>query len=134
MIPTTSPFMLKSGPPELPGLMEASVWMKLSYGPAPMTRPLALTIPVVTVWLSPKGLPMARTQSPTLDLVGVAQLRRRKVLLGLDLQHRQIRFRIAADDLGLVLLFVPHRDSHFFGPVHHVVIGQNVAVRADDHP
>ena len=25
LIPTTSPFMLKSGPPELPGLIEASV-------------------------------------------------------------------------------------------------------------
>jgi hypothetical protein len=27
LMPTTSPFMLKSGPPELPLLMEASVWM-----------------------------------------------------------------------------------------------------------
>src|SRR5581483_1379256 len=38
--------------------------MKLSYGP-PMTRPLALTMPAVTVLLSPKGLPIAMTQSPT---------------------------------------------------------------------
>ena len=27
LMPITSPFMLKSGPPELPLLMEASVWM-----------------------------------------------------------------------------------------------------------
>ncbi|MNH42339.1 hypothetical protein D3C78_1627810 [compost metagenome] len=27
LIPTTSPFMLNSGPPELPGLMATSVWM-----------------------------------------------------------------------------------------------------------
>ncbi|MNY57773.1 hypothetical protein D3C86_1940330 [compost metagenome] len=30
LMPMTSPFMLKSGPPELPGLIAASVWMKLS--------------------------------------------------------------------------------------------------------
>ncbi len=30
LMPTTSPCMLKSGPPELPRLMAASVWMKLS--------------------------------------------------------------------------------------------------------
>ena len=30
LMPTTSPSMLNSGPPELPRLMAASVWMKLS--------------------------------------------------------------------------------------------------------
>ena len=30
LMPTTSPFMLNSGPPELPLLIEASVWMKSS--------------------------------------------------------------------------------------------------------
>jgi len=30
LMPTTSPAMLKSGPPLFPGLMEASVWIKLS--------------------------------------------------------------------------------------------------------
>ena len=30
LIPTISPFLLISGPPEFPGLIEASVWMKLS--------------------------------------------------------------------------------------------------------
>ncbi len=29
LMPTISPRMLNSGPPELPGLMLASVWMKL---------------------------------------------------------------------------------------------------------
>ena len=27
LIPMSSPFMLKSGPPELPGLIAASVWI-----------------------------------------------------------------------------------------------------------
>ena len=65
LIPTTAPRLSMSGPPELPGLMDASVWMKSSYGPLPMNRSLALTMPVVTVWSSPKGLPMAMTGSPT---------------------------------------------------------------------
>ena len=30
LMPTTSPAMLNSGPPELPRLMAASVWMKSS--------------------------------------------------------------------------------------------------------
>ena len=30
LMPTTSPSMSNSGPPELPRLMDASVWMKLS--------------------------------------------------------------------------------------------------------
>jgi len=64
LMPTTSPRSPKSGPPEFPGLIAASVWRKSSYGPA-MTRPLALMIPAVTVPSRPKGLPMATTQSPT---------------------------------------------------------------------
>ena len=65
LIPTASPLMLSRGPPLLPRLIEASVWMKLSYGPSPMKRPLALTIPEVTVWFKPNGLPIAMTGSPT---------------------------------------------------------------------
>ena len=30
LMPMTSPRRFKSGPPELPGLIEASVWMKFS--------------------------------------------------------------------------------------------------------
>jgi hypothetical protein len=65
LMPTTSPAMLTSGPPEFPGLMAASVWRKSSNGPCPRTRPFALMIPAVTVWVKPKGLPIATTQSPT---------------------------------------------------------------------
>jgi len=47
---------------ELPGLIEASVWMKSSY---PSTdsplRPSALTMPEGHVWPMPNGLPIAIT-------------------------------------------------------------------------
>src|SRR6059058_389019 len=66
LIPTTRPSWSTSGPPELPGLIDASVWMKSSYGPAPRNLPLALTMPAVAVCVSPNGFPIATTQSPTL--------------------------------------------------------------------
>src|SRR5207248_2724351 len=57
--------MSKSGPPELPRLMGASVWIKSSYGPAAMSRLRAETMPAVTELPSPNGSPIAMTQSPT---------------------------------------------------------------------
>ena len=57
--------MLNSGPPELPRLIAASVWMKSSYGPWRISRPRAETMPAVTVPPRPNGLPIATTQSPT---------------------------------------------------------------------
>jgi len=69
LMPMASPFMLISGPPELPMLMAASVCRKSSYWARPSWRPLAEMIPEVTVrsWL--KGLPMASTHSPTSTLL-----------------------------------------------------------------
>ncbi|MNT39669.1 hypothetical protein D3C72_1759370 [compost metagenome] len=66
LMPTSSPFRFTSAPPELPGLMAASVWMKFSNWLMPSwLRPSAETMPLVTVWPTPKGLPMASTWSPT---------------------------------------------------------------------
>src|SRR4051794_35281413 len=67
LIPISRPSSVTSVPPELPGLIDASVWMKSSY-PAPAStpvRPSAETMPEVTVWPRPKGLPTASTKSPT---------------------------------------------------------------------
>ena len=62
LMPTSSPRRLTSAPPELPGLIDASVWIKSSYpfGFKP-DRPSPLIIPEVTVCSSPNGLPMAMT-------------------------------------------------------------------------
>ena len=46
--------------------MAASVWMKFSNTLMPRPeRPSAETMPEVTVWPKPKGLPIASTMSPT---------------------------------------------------------------------
>ena len=68
LIPTSSPCVLTSAPPEFPALMAASVCMKLSTPLAPNERAFAEMIPAVTVLFRPKGLPTAMTHSPTLTL------------------------------------------------------------------
>jgi hypothetical protein len=67
LMPTSSPVVLTSAPPELPWLMGASVCRKSSKLPSerPVRRPLAEMMPAVTVWPTPKGFPTASTTSPT---------------------------------------------------------------------
>ena len=69
LIPITSPFELMSGPPEFPGFIAASVWMRsslLSENPKLLiSRCRLLTIPNVTVFSKPYGVPRAIAQSPT---------------------------------------------------------------------
>ncbi len=58
LTPITRPRESSSGPPELPGLIGASVWMTLSieklFG-AWIVRPRPETIPAVAVRSSPSG-------------------------------------------------------------------------------
>src|ERR1700733_2931552 len=66
--PITWPAALPSGPPELPGLIGASVWIAfgiVNWLGALIVRPTALMMPAVTVFGRPKGLPIAITLSPT---------------------------------------------------------------------
>ena len=72
LIPMTSEFMSMSGPPELPWLIAASVWIPsitVSVSePSPDSgtgRFSALMMPTVTVLRSPRGAPAATTCSPT---------------------------------------------------------------------
>ncbi len=68
LMPMTRPRLSSSGPPLLPGLSAASVWMTLSTRWPVMLRklrPRALTTPAVTVESKPNGLPMATTSCPT---------------------------------------------------------------------
>ena len=66
-------------------------------------------MPEVTVWPSPNGLPIASTKSPTCSRsespIGTAVR-----LLGRDLQHRDIGFGVAADQLGRETPVVLGRD------------------------
>ena len=66
LMPIRRPSSPISAPPLLPGLIDASVWMKSSKRSMPSPeRPSAETMPEVTVWPSPNGLPIAIEKSPT---------------------------------------------------------------------
>ena len=76
LMPMTWPPESSSGPPELPGLMAASVWIRLFScseldvieSPATIWRPRPEITPVVTVFSnSPSGLPMAIASCPGLS-------------------------------------------------------------------
>jgi hypothetical protein len=73
LMPITSPRMLSSGPPELPGFTATSVWMNGTasrFGsPERFSRLFAEMMPAVTVLAKPKGEPMATTHSPTRSLL-----------------------------------------------------------------
>ena len=105
LMPITSPRMFTSGPPELPGLMAASVCKKSSYGPAPICRALALTMPEVTVACSPNGEPTARTQSPTCTSLESPSGRNGNFLpVGLQPQHRQVSLLVETHHVALCLV------------------------------
>jgi hypothetical protein len=62
LTPMTLPSASSSGPPELPGLSAASVWMApeiVAPSGACRSRFSAETMPVVKVWSRPYGLPIA---------------------------------------------------------------------------
>src|SRR5262249_40437831 len=68
LTPITRPLTSNSGPPELPWLIAASVWIAPSIGVLSgdvISRFSALTIPLVTVVARPNGEPTATTSSPT---------------------------------------------------------------------
>ena len=68
VMPITLPLAFSSGPPLLPWLMAASVWIAPEIGRPlgdVMVRLSALTMPDVTVLVRPNGSPIATTPSPT---------------------------------------------------------------------
>ena len=81
LIPMTSPAPLTSAPPELPGLIAASVWsasMTVASScvePVATARSVALMIPSVTVFDRPSGAPIATATSPTCTLSESAKWR-----------------------------------------------------------
>ena len=62
--PTSSPSAFTSGPPLLPGLTAASVWIQTMELPGSACCATALTTPIDTEFRSASGLPKANTSSP----------------------------------------------------------------------
>ena len=131
-MPTSAPVVSMSAPPELPKLMAASVWMKSSKVAMPScSRPVALTMPCVTVCESPIGSPIASTTSPARR-----RSERPKVTTGsgvkIDLQNGQVRVRVAADDVRIRHAAVGELHLDRVGIGDHMIVGDDVAAAVDD--
>ena len=97
-----------------------------------MLRPRAETMPAVTEPPSPNGLPMAITQSPGADRVGIAETDRLQRLVALHLEHREVDLRILADDLGLEAGPVGEDHADVVGVADHVIVGDDDSRGIDD--
>ena len=121
-------------PPELPGLMEASVWTKSKRvrSPALKFRCTAETTPVVTVCERPNGFPMAITVSPMRRPSERPSRREGELLLRVELQDGEVGGRIGPDHLGEELAPVEEPDPEAGAALHHVVVREDVPVGRDD--
>ena len=136
-MPMTSPRTFSSGPPELPGLIAASV-CSISFvrpGTGRIGRASAETTPTVTVWLRPNGAPMAMTQSPGAIRLESPRVATDSSPIGpLDqLEQGAVGQAIAAEHARLVPFLVVeelHLDARRV--LHHVVVGQDQPRAVDD--
>ena len=133
--PTTSPRALTSGPPELPGLIDASVCTASCRRPLPSrtSRSSALTMPAVTVPDRPNGEPTASTGSPTRVVPGCASASGRRPVDGRHPQHGDVAARVATDHLGRDPRpsGSDHDDRRRVADAQHVVVGDDVLVVVD---
>ena len=83
-----------------------------------------------------EGIANGQDNVADLQLITVAQRDGRQIP-GVNFQHRHVRRRIGADDLGVVFLVAvggSNFDFDFVRAVHDVVGRQNIAVRRNDDP
>ena len=131
-MPITSPFMLNSGPPELPRLIAASVWMKSSYGP---------WLDVAAARRDDAGGHRAAQPERVADrqhpvahplVVAVAELNRRQRLVRFHLQQRDVARSSRPTTVGLQRGLSCRVTVIFVGALDHVVVGHHQAGRVDD--
>ena len=115
-MPIRRPALSSSGPPELPGLMAASVWIRPLSG-RPLDgiglAPQAADDPLGQGVVEPNGLPMAYTSCPTCrSLVVPTSTGRSLSAGGVDVQHRDVLVGRDADRLGGPAGVVGQHDLH----------------------
>ena len=137
LMPMTLPDESSNGPPELPGLIAASVWMTSCsvLFSVEIVRCSAETIPDVTVGVpsSASALPIATTESPTSTVFGVTELHDRQVRQN-DLHDGEVVLRVDADDGRRrgARVGERHLDRERVGG--DVRVGDDDAVAGDDEP
>ena len=142
LTPTTSPARLTSGPPELPGLIAASVCTALMYddslseSPVVTGRLRALTMPAVTVWLRPSGRAEGDDRVADVEDGGRPEGGRDEGPRALDLEDREVVDRAAPDHGGVVPVALRVDDldrAVVLGRGRdHVVVGDDVPLAVED--
>ena len=99
LMPMTFASASTRGPPELPGLIGASVWMRPVSVVLPIgsVRSRPLMMPDVTEAEKPNGLPKAIAVSPICTLSGSARSAVGRSLRGLHRDDREVVLGVAAD-------------------------------------
>ena len=136
LTPITRPRRSRSGPPELPWLIAASVWivsvmMKL-FG-AVISRWSALTIPARDRSLEPERAAQREDRVSDVDGTRVGEAERGEQAGGrVDADDGEVGGRIGADELGVELDAVPeaHRDRR--GACDDVLVRHDVTVAVVD--
>ena len=103
LIPTSSPSVFTSAPPELPWLIGASVWMKSSKLPSPGAagRPTLRADDAHRHRLADAER-IADRQHDVADADGIGVTERQRLQIrAVDLQHGEIARRVGADHLRL---------------------------------
>jgi hypothetical protein len=136
-MPITSPFMLRSGPPELPGVhrdvgLDERDRVEVRVRPR-FSRLFALTMPAVTGVREAEGRSDRDHPFAHAKLRGVADLHDGKAGR-LDLEHRDVAAHVGADDFRLELALVGEADRDLLRVLDHVRVGHDEAVLGDDEP
>ena len=137
LMPITRPLESSSGPPELPGLIDASVWITSEIWKPSGRGDLALQAgddagrdrAAVA-----ERVPDRDDRIAHLDLGGVAERQHLEVLDlgGIDLERREVRRRVDALDLGRDLLAaLLEADGHRVSALDDVRVREDRAVLAD---
>ena len=134
LMPITSPREDTSGPPELPGLSAASVWITSSISRpvrARSDRPSAEITPAVTVDSKPSGLPIATASWPRRSFLESPSVADGEVARGAGAEQRQVGVGVLADQPRLHAAALGVGQAQFARAFDHVAVGQHEAVRRD---
>ncbi len=134
LMPTSLPSRSTSAPPELPGLIAASVWMKERKSPAPIGARQRRDDAARHRLADAEGIADRQHEVADLERVAVAERQRRQALaVRIDLEHGEIAVLVRQQHLRLELAPVAQHDADFLGVLDDVVVGDDEARRIDDH-
>ena len=135
LMPITFPARSKSGPLELPGLIERITLDEVVVGTGPDRSLLGRHQTVGHREAEPERISDRDHPVAHLEPIAVAEIHIGEVGLGrLDLQQRDVDLRVGPDELGGEFAPVGHRHVNAVGPLDDVVVGEHVALLRDEEP